>query len=562
MGWPGERPEVRINQLGYLPTGPKRAVWVSDAPDPAEFCVRDHAGTRVFGGRTRPWPVRPEPSSGMAVHVLDFSGLRAEGKGFAIEVGGAGSHPFAIAHDLYRGLVRDALAFFYLQRSASAIDEARAPGYGRPAGHPGDASVQAWTGPAAERLYPGWSCPGRFDVSGGWYDAGDHGKYVTSGAMPLWQLLATVELIRRRAVRCAWWARTEALLLEECRWQLDWLLRMQVPAGAAHAGMAFHRVHGTEWAPLPCWPHDDPTTRVLHRPSTSATLDLAAVAAHAARLFADEPGYARRLLDVALTAHQAAHAEPLLLAPDDQGASGGGPYADDNVEDEFAWAATELWLATGDPAYAEQARGSFAPDVFDLDGFDWNRMAAPAALDLALHGEAIDGHGRVVASVVAAADRLTDLQRGQPWGQPYAPDDGWHWGSNGRVLNNLVVLAVAHELSGRDEHRDAATRGLDYLLGCNALGQSYVTGHGSDFTRHQRTRHFAHDLDSRFPPPPPGALAGGPTSKDHPGFPTDPRLAGLPPQRCYLDEPTSETTNDVCIRWNAPLVWMAVYLTP
>ena len=120
------------------------------------------------------------------------------------------------------------------------------------------------------------------------------------------------------------------------------------------------------------------------------------------------------------------------------------------------------------------------------------------------------------------------LQDGQPWGQPYAPADGWDWGSNGLVLNNLVVLAVAHELTGRDEHLDAATRGLDYLLGCNALGQSYVTGYGTDFTRHQRTRHFAHDLDPSFPPPPPGALAGGPHSKEYPGFPSD-RASGRPP---------------------------------
>ena len=105
------------------------------------------------------------------------------------------------------------------------------------------------------------------------------------------------------------------------------------------------------------------------------------------------------------------------------------------------------------------------------------------------------------------------------------------------------------------------TDAVEHLLGCNALGQSYVTGYGTDFTRHQRTRHFAHDLDPSFPPPPPGALAGGPTSKEHPGFPSDARLTGVPPQLRYLDEPTSETTNDVCIRWNAPLVWMAAFLS-
>ena len=99
------------------------------------------------------------------------------------------------------------------------------------------------------------------------------------------------------------------------------------------------------------------------------------------------------------------------------------------------------------------------------------------------------------------------------------------------------------------------------LLGRNALGQSYVTGHGTDATRHHRTRHFAHDLDPAFPPPPPGAQAGGANARKYPGFPSDPRLAGLPPQCCYLDEPTPETTNDVCIRRNAPLAYVAKYLS-
>ncbi len=550
-----ERPVVRVNQVGYLPGGPKRAVWISDAREPVLFRVRDAAGAAVAGGETVPWPVRPEPTSGFAVHVLDFSDLR-EGVGFTVEVGGALSRPFAVSAELYRPLARDALAFFYLQRCGTAIDEVRAPGYGRPAGHPGDVAVPAWTGEDADQLYPGWSCPGRFDVSGGWYDAGDHGKYVTSGALPASQLLATVELLRRRGARTSWSMRTESLLLEECRWQLDWLLRMQVPAGSPHAGLAFHRVHGTEWAPLPCWPHLDPTLRVLHRPSTAAALHLSAVAAHGARVLRDDPPYARRLLDAATIAFRAAQMEPRLVAPDDQGAFGGGPYGDEDLADDLAWAAAELWLATRDPAYEADARGVLAPNAFPLDGFDFNQVAAAGALNLALHG-----HEEAAAEVVAAADRLMALQAAQPWGQPYAPGDGWDWGSNGRILNNLVVLAVAHELTGQDGYLAGAARGMDYLLGCNALGQSYVTGYGTDCTRHQRTRHFARDLDPAFPPPPPGALAGGPMSKTYPGFPADPGLDGLPPQRRYLDEPTSETTNDVCIRWNAALVFVAAWLT-
>jgi endoglucanase len=215
-------------------------------------------------------------------------------------------------------------------------------------------------------------------------------------------------------------------------------------------------------------------------------------------------------------------------------------------------------------------------EVFEPAGFDYDQVAAPARLDLALHGAGRlgresaglpgrEGAGFPVqekarAEVVDAADRLLVLQCAQPWGQPYAPTDGWGWGSNGRILSNLVVLAVAHLLTGAPSYLAAVATGTDYLLGRNALGQSYVTGYGSDDSRHQRTRQFGHDLDPAMPPPPPGALAGGANAQQHPDFPYDDRLDGLPPQCCYLDEPTSEVTNDICIRWNAPLVYVSTFL--
>jgi endoglucanase len=124
-----------------------------------------------------------------------------------------------------------------------------------------------------------------------------------------------------------------------------------------------------------------------------------------------------------------------------------------------------------------------------------------------------------------------------------------------------MLLGRAYELTDEPDLLAATRTGIDYLLGRNALGQSYITGYGTDFSRQQRTRHFAHHVDPAFPPPPAGALAGGPTNQAYPGFPDDPRLPGPPPQCAYVDVPTSETTNDVCIRWNAPLVWVAIFLT-
>ena len=135
------------------------------------------------------------------MHRLDFTGLRARGAGFRLEAAGERSNPFVIGDDLYSMLSVDALRFFAVMRSGMPILDSVVPGYARPAGHVGrppnrgDVAVPAWTGRDAERLYPGWRCAGTFDVSGGWYDAGDYGKYVTSGGIAVWQLLSTLDLL-------------------------------------------------------------------------------------------------------------------------------------------------------------------------------------------------------------------------------------------------------------------------------------------------------------------------------------------------------------------------------
>jgi endoglucanase len=577
VGWPewhvaeviDRRPQVRVNQLGYLPGRPKQATLISDAQDPVPFAIRDRDGVAVHTGFSRPWSVRPEPTSGLNVHLLDFTGLTTQGAGLWIESADQSSHPFEVTSRVYNRLRTDALGFFYVMRSGTPILDDVARGYGRPAGHAGqppnlgDSAVPAWSGVEARRLYPEWRSTGTFDVTGGWYDAGDYGKYVTSGGIAVWQLLSTLELLRGPDSLLPT-SEFADLVRRECRWQLDWLMRMQVPPGDPLSGLAFHRVHGTQWSPMPGWAHEDPTERVLHRPSTAAALHLAAAAAKGARLFQTaDSAYTRMLLQTARTAFEAARRLPHLIAPDDHARYGGGPYPDDELEDDFYWAAVELWLTTDEEFYRQDVLSSalHAADPFDPAGFDFDRVAAAGQLDLALAGRHLIDYDRVVETLQLGADRLLELQRHQPWGQPYAPTEGWDWGSNGRILNNLVVLAVAHLVSGGSHYADAVAKGMDYLLGRNALGQSYITGYGTDYSCHQRSRQFGHDLNPAFPPPPPGALAGGANSRAAPDFPYDPRLRGLPPQCCYLDEPTSEVTNDICIRWNAPLVWVATYLS-
>ncbi|GAA2514757.1 glycoside hydrolase family 9 protein [Winogradskya humida] len=539
---PDTGPRMRVNQVGYLPGGPKGATLVTDATGPLPWQLTDAAGRVVRTGRTTPRGV--DPTSGQNVQTLDFTSFHGESDDYRISADGATSYPFPIRAGIYDELARDSKTLFYTQRSGTPILDSVAPGYGRAAGHIGIAPNQGDTAvpclpPAA--FADNWTCPAGYtrDVTGGWYDAADHGKYVVNGGIAVAQLLSEVEH-----------GNNAPALRDEIRWELDFLLTMQVPDGQPLAGMAYHKITDTSWTGLPLDPAADAKPRALHRPSTAATLNLAAAAAQGARVFRkSDPAYAARLLNAAEIAYTAAKANPALYAPAAD-TSGGGAYADTDVTDEFYWAAAELSITTRRPPPPPR------PGTFDPDGFYWGSVAALGRLDLAT--EAHDPLATL--SVIAAAERLIALQRKQPYGQPYAPASGkWAWGSNGNILNNIVVLATAAELTGARRYHDAALTGVDFLFGRNALNISYVTGYGTVYAKNQQSRMYAHQLDPRLPNPPAGTLAGGPNS----GL-QDPlsarRLAGCLPQFCYLDDINSYATNELTINWNSALSWVSAYL--
>ncbi|MEE2048301.1 glycoside hydrolase family 9 protein, partial [Nocardiopsis tropica] len=126
--------------------------------------------------------------------------------------------------------------------------------------------------------------------------------------------------------------------------------------------------------------------------------------------------------------------------------------------------------------------------------------------------------------------------------------------------NNLVVLSTAYDVSGDAAFRDAVLEGMDYVLGRNALNQSYVTGHGTNDAVNQHSRWYAHQLDPSLPAPPPGSLAGGPNSDTATWDPvTEADLAGCAPQFCYIDDIGSYATNELTVNWNSTLAWVSAF---
>lgn len=573
-------PQVRVNQVGYLVKGPKWAtVRLGAGAGVKVHLTRGEdvvwSGTTTVKGYDR--------ASGDEVHLVDFSAYQAPADELRLVVEGSESFPFVVRDDIYGQLTLDALKYFYHNRSGVPIvrpyvDKQE---YSRPAGHLSDESVPC--------LHES-DCTYSLDVSGGWYDAGDHGKYVVNGGISAWTLLALYErLLHLSGTAGRWGDRTLNLpesgngspdLLDEARFEVEFLLKMQVPEGNPLAGMAHHKVHDHAWTPLGIEPPERTDQRGLHAPSTAATLNLAAVAAQASRLFAKlDPKFSARCLSAARRAYDAATKHPKRFASllDKHG---GGPYADTYVGDEFFWAEAELFVTTGEESFLNSLRQSPHFRAFPtrigrsygaLDGDEvttsmtWQSTAALGWISLAVVPSALpkDERARLISGLTAAGDTYLSVIESEGYRQPLGlgPSGKYPWGSNSFILNNMVVLSLAYDLSKERKYAEGVVQGMDYLLGRNPLLQSYVTGYGSVPLMHPHHRFWSHELDPRFPKPPPGAVSGGPNSSlQDPQARKSGLSRSLPPQKCFVDHIEAWSVNEVTINWNAPLAWAALFL--
>ncbi len=386
---------VRVNQVGYLPDAPKKGVFVTDSTSSVAWSLKDASGTQKASGTTTPLGV--DKSSGQNVQSFDFSSFTAPGDGYTVTIGDQTSEPFYISDDIYSSLRTDALQYFYVERSGIAIDGSIVGNaWARPAGHVNVGPNQGDNGVTCVAASP---CDYTLDVAGGWYDAGDQGKYVVNGGIATSQLLSSYErtltapgangaALGDGKLRVPEHGNGVPDILDEARWEL------RVPAGACRCRRASRwRAWRTtscttpSGPALPTQPTDDDQPRELHPPSTAATLNLAAAAAQGARLFKDfDPAFSAKLLAAAKTAYDAAVAHPAIYASATDG-TGGGTYDDKDVTDEFYWAAAELFITTGDAHYRDGVLNSplwgQGEDVFPTGGFSWGSTAALGALDLA-----------------------------------------------------------------------------------------------------------------------------------------------------------------------------------
>jgi endoglucanase len=570
-----ETPKIAVNQTGYLPKLSKLAVLDSAATEPETWELLDGGGSVVASGKTSVFGA--DANSGNSVHRVDFSGFKGTGKDFTLRAGDAKSYPFDIDAHVYSKLKYDALSYFYHNRSGIEIKMPFAGGeqWTRPAGHLPDKA------PCARDI----GCNYTLDVTGGWYDAGDHGKYVVNGGISAWTLLDQWERLKflGKAVKDYGDGKMQIPeqgngiddLLDEARWEVEFLMAMQAPDGTEFAGMVHHKMHDEGWTAIGIRPDQDTLPRTLRPVSTPATLNAAAVAAQASRaLEKQDKVFAAKALAMAEKAYAAAQKFPDKLADPKDGNNGGGAYDDPYIKDEFYWAAAELFVTTGEQKYLDDLEANPHHEQFkNSDGttsiMNWQTTDALGVISLAVVPNKLKKaeRDRLRKRLVAEADRYLAFVEKEGYAVPFSPGNqdgkpGYPWGSNSFVATNAIVLGLAYDFTKKPQYRNGVASAMNYIMGVNPMGQSYITGYGEKPLLNPHHRFWAKQARSDFPSAPPGVLSGGPNSELQDPYVQAAGLKkkGCAPQKCFLDNIEAWSVNEITINWNSPLAWVTSFL--
>jgi endoglucanase len=296
----------------------------------------------VFQGRLE--PQQSDPDTGDLVYAADFSALRQPGI-FYLEVPGVGrSFTFAVNNNVFERTYYLAMRAFYGQRCGTAVNLGpEFPGYSHPACH------------TQGEFHPSSGMKGSRANLGGWHDAGDYGRYMVNSGVTTATLLWTWEIygprIKSIQLKIPETGNGTPDILNEARWNLEWMLKMQDGDGGVWHKQASVQFSGFVSPEQDTLPSEVIGTGSSPYKSTCATADLAAVAAIAARVYKPyDAKFAERALQAAKRAWAWTQQYPNVTFKNPPGV-GTGEYGDANCGDERVWAAAELWRTTGDAEY-------------------------------------------------------------------------------------------------------------------------------------------------------------------------------------------------------------------
>ncbi len=545
-----ETESIKINQIGFYPGQPKMAVIPEDAGSDNFLVLEKETQKVAYTGSLS--ESRSVAYSDKKTRIADFSAFNEEGE-YVVAIPGYGkSFPFKVEEGNFKELGKATIKAFYYQRVSTELPEEFAGNWARPAGHPDD-KVRIHASAQSDQRPEGTIISAPF----GWYDAGDYNKYIVNSGITVGTLLSLYEdfpdYFAAQNLNIPESGNDVPDLLDELMWNLRWMVNMQDP----NDGGVYHKLTTADFEGM-VMPHLATNQRYVVAKGTAATLDFAAVMAQASRVYQEfHPESAKTYLDAAEKAWKWAEENPDILYTQNelnklhQPKINTGAYGDRSVADERIWAAAELYITTKNPAYLEEIT---APkEGFQLP--NWGNVSWVGYYSLLRHQDKLQAIPTALTQQIQSAlmqqadDYITGMENTSHHTVMGQTEKDFNWGSNSNAANQGIALIQAYMLSSEKKYLEGAFSNLDYILGRNATGYSFVTGFGD------KSPQYPHHRPSEAEPekdPVPGFLVGGPNSgqQDKCNYPSN------IPDESYVDETCSYASNEIAINWNAPMAYL------
>ena len=538
--------EVLVNQVGYF-TNSQKFVFVTGQAD-SFFVFEKASGNKLFSGPLI-FTSLSDPGTGMLTYMGDFSSLQTPGNYFIKTELEESSFTFSISDTVFKSAYKKVQKAFYFQRCGMTLSQPFAGIYKHNICHNADGYFHSTTGKTGTSV-----------TTGGWHDAGDFGKYIVNAGITVGTMLMAYEQFPERFnsddTNIPESGNSVPDLLDEVQYELEWFLKMQDENGGVYFKVTRENFSGF------VMPETDHEKRYIYQISSTATGDFAAVMAMAARIF---KSFDSEFANLCLSAAEKAWAyleantsiQPVGGFKNPSGTNT-GEYGDGSDSDERLWAASELFLTTGDAVYnnyfiANYKSGGLISSMYWgsvktlglLDYLNVNQSTSNASIKLEIKNS-LQSYCSNLYSNSSQSGLRTVIKPGE-----------YHWGSNSDVLNKAIILLFGFQHSADSLFYNTALSQLNYILGINGNNISYVTGLGTNRVMHPHHRQSAAD---GILEPIPGLLAGGPNQN----LGDDPILqshftSSTPPALCYIDDQGSYASNEIAINWNAPLVFVLGY---
>lgn len=526
---------IFIDQAGYLPDMEKKAAVTAPAKG---FGVVSESGEVKFSGELLRFGY--DECSGDEVYIADFSALRECGRYSLLLDSGESSLCFDISERAYSPCFDAVTKAFFFLRCGCGLDEKHAGEFKHGKCHTERALL--WDDRSVS-----------LDVTGGWHDAGDYGRYSTAAACALAHLLYAYRLypetFKKQSLNIPESGGALPDILAECKIELDWLMKMQREDGAV-----YHKATTKGHAGF-VMPEEDRAQMFVLPPSSMATADFAAVCALAAGIYGDfDREYADRLISASLKSYEWLEANPDYLFENRAECTTGG-YGERNDRDNRFWAAAELFALTGEEKYHEKFKSLLNED-FSRVSLGYADMGGIGALAYILGGR---GEERLRAELkqgfISEAERLARISDSCGYGAALLPVH-YSWGSNMTLLKHGMIFLLADGFEGKNRFERYAAAQLHYLLGVNATGCSYVSGIGERAINYPHLRPAYADGVERCIP---GMVSGGANRSRN--DPDARRLIpeGTPPMKCFIDDYRCFSLNEITIYWNSPAVFVLAH---